>query len=338
MKIQYPISSNYIKHWGVWEGVREFIQNAMDCPPYVIHYEYPEDNSCTGLGILIIENKGDISHQMLLLGESDKSKGSRGQFGEGLKLAMLVFARLGRAVTIRTKTETWTPYMDMTRDFHNPVLTVDVKKSDFSDTVVIKIPLKHEEWQEIQGKFLDDNTPRVLDTHPSGTIFVGGLYVCKLDGFDYAYNLSPEHIELNRDRDIPSTIDIQFEAARLLPAKNLLDAALDGKMDAGSYAIEYTASHAVYHAWEDKYPDTTPVGIKEQDIIGTTGKYRIVPDWLAMIIRKAGNMVVSFVSKLSPEKRLEKWIEKWQFQIPQDAKEELYSILKSMNKNDNTIV
>ncbi len=94
--IKYPISANYVSHWGIWEAAREILQNAMDAPQYNVSYTDGE---------MIVTNPGSLNLKALLLGESDKAEGARGQYGEGLKLAMLIAAREKRTMRVWTGSE-----------------------------------------------------------------------------------------------------------------------------------------------------------------------------------------------------------------------------------------
>jgi len=44
----------------------------------------------------------------------------------------------------------------------------------------------------------------------AGSIFVGGLYVCSLDGLKYAIDFKPAYVNLGRDRDMPSTWSLEY--------------------------------------------------------------------------------------------------------------------------------
>ncbi len=203
-----------------------------------------------------------------------------------------------------------------------------------TDKVRVEVELDESEWFALQGRWLDDPMPRILDGFcDPGMIYCGGLHVCTLEGFDHSYNLDPAEMSLNRDRDIPSTIDIQFAAARLLSGDKLLKAAMNGRMDAGQGAIEWVAGPSVLSAWRAEFGDAIPVGISEQGKVKAE-RVRIVPDWLAKVLRKAGNMIVSFFSDLSPEKRLEAWAKRWGAHLPSDAQEELGDIVREFKAKE----
>lgn len=292
MRIEYPISIEYVKNWGIWEAVREFLQNALDTKDYQIKYDQ---------GYLCITNTGSLNRSMLLLGKSIKDKGSRGQFGEGMKLAMLVFARMKRRVAIYTGKERWHPYIGDSKIFNEKVFCVSVDKYN-RDRVLVEIEITSSEWAEIQSKTLDEpNRHGILKDRRAGLVFVGGLYVCTLKGFEYAYNFSPDVIQLNRDRDIPSMFDVQLAATGCLTDSQFLELAVSGKADASEYAYRAQGLSAAFRA---SYGGYTPIGISEQGKV-KADKIKVVPDWVARMIRSVGGWFVKHTD--SPIERLEKF-------------------------------
>ena len=95
-QIIYPITLEYRKHWKEWEAIRELIQNALDSDKQTTRI-YKQD------GNLIIEDKGkglQVKHLLLGISEKQDKENTRGQFGEGLKIALIVLKRLGYDVEI----------------------------------------------------------------------------------------------------------------------------------------------------------------------------------------------------------------------------------------------
>jgi len=305
----YPITENYIPNWGIWEVIREILQNAMDEGP--LKYYWEDD-------MLVVINAGHIDRSALLLGESVKhGSGTRGQFGEGLKLAMLTAARLNRKMVIETGEERWTPSFEMDESFGIKVLHVR-EEPYVSREVSVRIECTSDEW-------LDNytNDPYgILEEEDAGRVFVGGLYVCTLTGLKHAYNFDPAQLKLNRDRDIPSIYDIQHAASKILSdSQELLEVALSGGLDTSEWSCPPSA---LAEAWENKYgPDTVPVGVTEQGI--ECNKLKIVPDWVARIIRGVKSFV--FEINISPLERLKKWRDK-----NDPFSKELNEIIKELEK------
>lgn len=95
--ISYPISSRYCRNWGMVEALREVIANALDSMGNV--------SLSYSSGMFHIKDDGPgFSRRCLVLGEAeyDKSESQIGQFGEGLKMAMLVVASHRRGWELHT--------------------------------------------------------------------------------------------------------------------------------------------------------------------------------------------------------------------------------------------
>lgn len=93
--LTYPMTLNYREHWNIWCALREFYQNAYDEDPEFEISKDPQD-------LLIIDHGKGMAMKHLLFGTGDKASDQRGQFGEGLKIAMLVCLREGYPVSIES--------------------------------------------------------------------------------------------------------------------------------------------------------------------------------------------------------------------------------------------
>ena len=305
----YPITKNYVPNWGIWEVVREVLQNALDVGP--LEYEQ-------GTDMLMVMNAGSIGHGALLFGESCKgNKGSRGQFGEGLKLAMLAAARLGRRMIVDTGTERWVPSFNYSEEFGAEVLHIDIEPWA-ADSVMVAIETTGEEWYhnytaEPYGFLLNEE---------AGRVYVGGLFVCQLDNLKYAYNFCPDEIVLNRDRDIPSVFDVQYAATKYLSPGRLLDCAIAGTYDVNRYAA--SAEHLAQE-WKERYPDEVPVGLTEQGI--ECEKKRFVPDWVAVAIRSVCSFIFKDTAK-TPIERLRAWAKN--VELSTDERADLEEIINEL--------
>jgi hypothetical protein len=314
MRVEYPISTKYVSHWGIWEALREIFQNALDSDANVkTDYTY---------GTLTISNEGSIDRCNLLLGITNKGDIDRGKFGEGLKLAMLVLAREGRLIRVHTGTERWTPLIVESEVFQQYVLATDIEP-EVSDRVIVQIEVRADEYKMFTERCI--SLPYGVIDKPKGEIYVGGLYVCTMKNMDKAYNFSPTDIRLNRDRDIPSMFDIQWATPKYLTGDDIIATTLAGKNDVSGYNM---TPHKIAESWIKKYPNVVPVGIEEQDTIHTDSAIKIVPDWLARTIRSVKDFVLSF--KASPAERLDKWIKQNSYRLDAVALSELQQIQKDL--------
>ena len=188
------ISLNYCRNWGIWEGIREILQNQLDgiimsigkINIKVIAYgdkynntkyqfdfihketkepfgkiEYNEVNN-----ILRIWNKGSLETGDLLLGGIKDTLNNEeiiGRFGEGMKLAALSFVREGKFISIITSGKCWSFTQKLDDKFiknGQPQNCLHWKADDFSleeykDKVTVEITgITLDEWTEQIDKFL----------------------------------------------------------------------------------------------------------------------------------------------------------------------------------------
>jgi hypothetical protein len=103
--ISYGITRQYVKTrgWGVWQAFREVAQNALDELQYVMN-DWPVVYPCynTPTESIVYDWGRGLAIRHLLVGTSEKPEWSRGRFGEGLKLALMVLANQGVPVYIRS--------------------------------------------------------------------------------------------------------------------------------------------------------------------------------------------------------------------------------------------
>lgn len=89
MKYNLNLTKNYCSHWGVKEALRELIANTIDEGGTIEKVETPEDDFK-----LVLKTPGILTLEAFLMGYSVKqSDDCIGQYGEGLKLAVLVLLR-----------------------------------------------------------------------------------------------------------------------------------------------------------------------------------------------------------------------------------------------------
>jgi hypothetical protein len=94
-EIVYPMTLDYVPEWNAWEVVRELASNALDADPGFRMYVNDD-------GALVVKSQGgQLAVRHLLFGVSEKEEPNAiGQFGEGLKLALLVLTRMELTVHI----------------------------------------------------------------------------------------------------------------------------------------------------------------------------------------------------------------------------------------------
>ncbi len=215
MKYEYPLRADYIKNWGLTHAFRELIANAKDADAegFKLDCRYVAREKK-----LYISNDGvTLEHDVLLFGGSNKSGKSTmiGQYGEGLKLALLVLAREGIDVKIRNgRYETWTPSIEWADQWKAQVLVIQTrnlqKPRDLPSFDVEIGGMELETWHAIENLFLFLNPATTLDTRCGqvltdaehvGRIYVKGVYATMIEKYDHGYNFYD--LDTGRDRQIP---------------------------------------------------------------------------------------------------------------------------------------
>jgi hypothetical protein len=223
-KFQLTICADYVKDWGLHEGVREAIQNALDgqqdgCPMTIRHSASSDS--------LIIENQGArLDRSVWLLGNSSKSAGAhRGLFGEGLKLGTLALVRAGHSVAFVNDDENWAPALANSEAFPGQqVLTISTRARSATGKFSVLIGgIDADQWGEIRPNFLDLNPDYVKGEirndverleHPSfiEKLFVKGIAVDSWPDLRYGYNFT--NIATDRDRRMVSQFTVEWALGR----------------------------------------------------------------------------------------------------------------------------
>src|SRR3990167_3749403 len=123
---ELPITREYISHWGLLDGVREIVQNALDSDsPFEWNIE--EDT------LYIHSRYSTLEPKTLLLGCTSKAEATDkiGSFGEGYKLAMLCLHRAGYGVRLRNNGVAWTPEFRFNTKFGSDILYIVENRLDF---------------------------------------------------------------------------------------------------------------------------------------------------------------------------------------------------------------
>lgn len=238
MKIQYQITRNYVSNWSLAHAIREVVANAFDAEKQLgarSHVKYDKK----GKRLTIRNENTSVRHEnALYFGESTKKGedferaagrmglvGLIGQYGEGLKLALLVFARLGIDVVIKNGSqETWRPSMQPDK-LGVECLTLEITKADRQENHfdVIINDIDEDSWETIRSWFLKLNPPATLKTTSVGEllddpdfvgkIYVRGVYVTTRPKYDFGYNFF--HVDTGRDRQVPSNFDIDWSIQQI---------------------------------------------------------------------------------------------------------------------------
>jgi len=220
MKLELTIKTTYLPKWGIFEALREFLQNARDAE--IEHGAMMKVWHRKDSGVLCIENDGcTVPHEALLFGHTTKIGRSdlAGKFGEGMKLGMLVLTRENIGVKIRSGSEVWTPRIERSEKFDADVLTVHVEKGrQHKNRVQVEITgVGADTYETLKDLFLflgkvgDDERIRtqsgslLLGERFKSKLFVKGIFVQNVPDLSFGYDL-PD-VEIDRDRKMVDSWD-----------------------------------------------------------------------------------------------------------------------------------
>jgi len=237
--LELSVNPDYVRSWGLWEALRELLQNTIDSHEQGNAMEVSYGRTvgrASGEGVpLRLVNRGTkLSRDTLLLGTTSKADDAlqRGQFGEGYKLAFLVLTRLGYQVVVKNDDELWKPFIGYSDTFGANVLKIAVSPRKADGNVSIEVyGIESDTWDTVQKRclFLDsEHAPaadQVLDlgsgdkillsdTHRNA-LFVRGIYVGPMpDGFAMGYDLP--NVTLDRDRRLADPWSLRYEIKNAL--------------------------------------------------------------------------------------------------------------------------
>jgi hypothetical protein len=207
------ISPEYIKSWDVPMAIRELLQNLLDTKREFGASGAARYNKQRGLAELK-DNGPGLELRHLALGISEKGADSVGQFGEGLKLALLLFAREGRFIEVRSKGYRLAPVIRPS-EFGTETLFFQVEEMGSSvQGTTVRFECSQEELND--GKSYFPTEFNVSQEHkvswvlkdkislPGGRIFINGSMVANIPDSLFSYHLWGEDAKKisNRDRSI----------------------------------------------------------------------------------------------------------------------------------------
>ena len=213
---ELPLSRTYVRHWGVVEAVRELFQNALDSDSPFEYTVGPDSLSITS-------RYARLEPKTLLLGTTSKAdaKDKIGSFGEGYKIALLVLVREGVGVTVLNHDRRWKPEFRKSRQFDDEILAIrdSAHPENRGQGLTFELTgLSQDDLQAIHdsnlhmwnsvGRVNETSKGRILWDHP-GKLYVNGLFVCETQ-LKYGYDMKPEFLRLERDRQTVSSFDLQF--------------------------------------------------------------------------------------------------------------------------------
>lgn len=284
---ELSLHRNYVSHWGLAHAVRELIQNALDSKSPFIYKFTGEAGEQT---LHLYSEFATLSPKTLLLGSSSKAgdAGAIGSFGEGYKIALLVLTRIGKDVEIHNGDLLWRPRFRHNSRFNEELLVVDeVSLPEKSTGLRFMVHgLNEDDVASVRAcclKMQSDvgevkPTPKgdILLDRP-GKLYVGSLYVCDT-GLRHSYNIKPEFIKLERDRQTVDSWDLKCITRDMWFAAGDVDRVVK-MIEAGVPDVEYAqysspevVKDAVYKHFVSQNPGKLAVkSQEEQHVVRTYG-------------------------------------------------------------------
>jgi hypothetical protein len=233
-RFEMSVSPDYVPEWTEIDAFREIFQNAVDQSVSDDKCRMEWEYSHSSQTLIITNHNTSLLRESLLFGITAKKGDDNtiGTFGEGYKLALLVFARLGYEVSIwnYNEGEVWVPKIIRSRRFSSDLLVIDINDMNkeiapssglsFVINGVTERLFKGIEKTNLHIKPVED----VIETHfgkillkenYNGMVFVNGLYICTKPIFDFGYDIKPSFITTGRDRNLVADFDLSWITSRM---------------------------------------------------------------------------------------------------------------------------
>lgn len=337
---ELSLTRNYVSRWGMAQAVRELIQNSLDSEsPFVYEFVSHEDKAC----LLLTSEFTTLLPQTLLLGATSKadSAESIGSFGEGYKIALLVLTRLGYDVEMRNGDVLWKPRFKFNSKFGEELLVIDETalpdKRNKGLTFAVK-GLSESDVAEVRASCLqmqdsvgEKKTSRYGDIlmERRGKLYVGGLFVCDTE-LVYGYNIKPENIKLERDRQTVSTFDLKsttrdmwFEAGTADEIARMIEADIPD-VEYAEYSSPTLIKEACYRLFVEKNPGAvvakTQAELKQLIAQGMTEVVVVRDSFYTNVRHSPSYQTRPCVKIVTPKERMEAWYAKAKYHMHEDVK------------------
>lgn len=356
-KIELSIDPEGLPDWGVWEAVRELIQNWNDNKEDK-WWNYSEENSV----LTFINSSTVLPRKCLLVGNSTKRSdtNSIGRHGDGLKSALAVILREGLTVNIVNGDYAWNPSIEYSETYDTDVLVIEETGVDFPrGEFIVTVSLPPQCWEEVQEKclLLRDYPTNVHQTSRGvilkdpeyiGKIFCGGIYVSTMDNLEYGYDFKPSILKLDRDRKSVDSFDVKWTTKDMwtetVEDENSADAVAE-LLYSGSADLQYLnhgyvepkLEKSILKIYDQKFPDKMLVANREDSLDinkehGNVSVYLGNDAFTNIVVSSDKYQSKSFeFSSSSPVEKLEDWKEKWEENMCHDMLSELESIIEKLN-------
>lgn len=230
------LTKDYCSSWGVWEAVREIIQNGLDNEKQNPENKFSMKYDPKAEKLYLSNTESILERNTILMGKTTKEgdEQSIGQYGEGYKVALAVLTRLNKPVYINNykKNEKWQPILVEDKQYGGE----EVVKLKITNYVFKKTPdnnltwvvggITQDEYDTIMKNFITKSNIKgnvysspigdiLFDESYSGHIFVSGLFVGINKNIQYGYSFPPNKIQLDRDRRTVADFELHWNTSAI---------------------------------------------------------------------------------------------------------------------------
>lgn len=220
--IHYGFGLDYLKDWGIDQALREIYQNFLDFGKYkesvTTHKRFP-----SRLVITLSNDWQPENLDFLRIGNSRKKEGAIGKHGEGIKMAFMILLRSGFSSRILTSKSLVLPSTYLDQEIGDCFCFEYSSINSKSKRFIIKFECDRKVFYRFRNNIITGKDIEFTDKYygdivnkPKGSIYSGGLFVAQLDNLSRAYNIRPEHLQLDRDRSVPRAFDVNWSASKIL--------------------------------------------------------------------------------------------------------------------------
>lgn len=218
--IYYGFGLDYLKDWGIEQALREIYQNFLDFG------SFKESVKTVKNGKVLVTISNDWKPKnldFLRIGNSRKKEGSIGKHGEGIKMAFMIFLRNNLYSQIITNNSVVVPSSYVDDEIGECFSFEYFNIKSRSERFIVQFVIDKAIFKSFRDNIITEKDIEYTDKYygdivnkPKGCIYSGGLFVAQLQNLSRAYNIKPEHLQLDRDRSVPRSFDVNWAASRIL--------------------------------------------------------------------------------------------------------------------------
>lgn len=339
------ITREYVNHWTVCNGVREYVSNLLDSPA-ASEYDIGDD-------FVILTSKNiTLPATIFTMGYSQNRKDDEavGQFGEGILVAMIPLLREGKGLHFINGNVIWKPAFEYNESLDIEVLVINEEPNPHptNNYSVVIDNLTPDEIKEIKDSctYFRDDLGEVLDGHIGqvikgiqGKLFVGGIFVCSIPKHVFSYNFKSKYLPLNRDRQSINDWDLGVQTQRLLDevetAQGIAKLIIDKSPDVyySKFGVDLPVAEAVFNDFVEAHGNKvvasdwieagrlTDEGYEDVFVTGNEAMTKAIQkstgykEFLQTV-----DKVVEEVDDTTPLEHLEAFVEEWGFANTESAK------------------